>query len=107
MTVGNGGTVTAQIPAAGATLMKDGGKIILYTGGETPKDTIEVPDVTGKTAEAANRMITNAGLNLSVSGTTSNQDATVSTQTPAAGTKVPGGSVVEITMRVTSGVADD
>ena len=52
-------------------------------------------------------MITNAGLNLSVSGTTSNQDATVSVQTPAAGTKVPEGSVVEITMRVTSGVADD
>lgn len=107
VTVGNGGTVTAQIPAAGATLMKDGGKIILYTGGETPKDTIEVPDVTGKTAEAANRIITNAGLNLSVSGTTSNQDATVSVQTPAAGTKVPEGSVVEIAMRVTNGVADD
>ena len=105
--VGSGDTVTGQVPAAGSSMLKDGGKILLYTGGETPKDTVEVPDVSGMTAEAANRMIINAGLNISVSGTSSNSEALVASQTPAAGTAVPEGTVVEITMRVVNGVADD
>ena len=52
-------------------------------------------------------MIIDAGLNISVSGTSSNSDALVASQTPAAGTAVPEGTVVEITMRVVNGVADD
>lgn len=107
MVVGNGDTVTSQVPQAGSTVTKDGGKIILYTGGESPKATVEVPDVIGKSAEAANRLLTNAGLNVSITGTTQSSDATVASQTVAAGESVPEGTVVQISMRVTSNVADD
>lgn len=105
--VGSGDTITGQVPAAGSTIAKDGGKIILYTGGETPKDTVEVPDVAGKTAEQANLILTNAGLNISITGTTSNADATIVSQSVAAGTKVPEGTAVEVTVRVLTNAADD
>ncbi len=105
--IGNGETITGQVPAAGATIAKDGGKVILYTGGESPKDTVDVPDVTGKTAEQANLVLTNAGLNVSISGTTSNAEATVVTQSVAAGEKVPEGTVVEVSVRVLTNAADD
>lgn len=105
--VGSGDTVTGQVPAAGSTVSKDGGKIILYTGGEEPKDTVEVPDVSGKTAEQANIILTNAGLNVSITGTTSNADATIVAQSVEAGSKVPEGTVVEVTVRVLTNAADD
>lgn len=105
--VGSGDTITGQVPAAGCTIAKDGGKIILYTGGESPKDTVEVPDVSGKNAEQANLILTNAGLNISITGTTSNADATIVSQSVAAGTKVPEGTVVEVSVRVMTNAADD
>lgn len=107
MVIGSGDTITNQVPQAGATVSKDGGKIILYTGSAAPTDTVEVPDVIGKSAEAANRLLTNAGLNVSIVGTTQSNDATVASQTVAAGELVPEGTVVQISMRVTSNVADD
>lgn len=105
--VGSGDKITGQVPAAGAAISKDGGKIILYTGGESPKDTVEVPDVSGKTAEQANVILTNAGLNISISGTTSNSEATIVTQSVEAGAKVPEGTVVEVSVRVLTNAADD
>lgn len=105
--VGSGDTIVRQVPQAGSTVTKDGGKVILYTGGEEPKDTAEVPDVMGKSAEAANRLLINAGLNVSISGATQSNDAVVSSQSVAAGEKVPEGTVVKISMRITSNMSDD
>ena len=105
--VGNGDKITGQTPAPGSTMSKDGGKVILYTGGETPKDTVEVPDIVGKNAEQANVTLINAGLNISVSGNTAHADSTVMKQSVPAGTKVPEGTLVEISLRVMSNAADD
>ena len=49
-TVGDGETVTGQIPAANATI-PGGSQVVLYMGAEMPTDQVQVPDVTGKTAE--------------------------------------------------------
>ncbi len=104
--VGDGDTVTAQVPAAGASIFKDTGKLILYTGEETPKNTVTVPDLVGKTAEAANRLLVNAGLNVSITGATNGDTATVISQSPAAGESVPAATVVTIEVRHL-GLTDD
>ena len=103
---GSGDTVTAQVPAVGSTVFKDGGRVILYTGSETPKNTVTVPDLVGKTAEAANRLIVNAGLNAAVTGASNGDTATVIAQSPAAGTAVPPATVVTVELRHL-GLADD
>ena len=97
--VGTGTTVTGQVPAAGSTLSKESGRFILYTDGEEAKNTIEVPNVVGKSAEAANRMLVNAGLNVSVKGASNSSESTVAVQSIAAGTMAPAGTVVEISLR--------
>lgn len=104
--VGEGDTVTAQVPAGGSTLFKDSGKLILYTGEEAPKNTVIVPDLVGKSAEAANRLIINSGLNIAVTGATNGDTATVIHQSPAAGEKVPAATLVTIELRHL-GLTDD
>ena len=109
--VGDGLTVTGQVPEAGSMLNRENGRVILYTDGSTEEDRAEsmvtVPDVTGKSAEAANRILTNAGLNVSIGGVDDNVDATVATQSIAPGTEVPAGTVVKVTLRSTTNVTDD
>ena len=106
--VGEGTTVTGQVPEAGSMLNRESGRVILYTDGSDPADNmVTVPDVTGKSAEAANRILTNAGLNVSFGGVDDNADATVATQSVAPGTEVPEGTVIKVTLRSTTNVTDD
>ena len=70
-----------------------------YTDGEEAKNTVEVPNVVGKSAEAANRILINAGLNVSVKGASNSSESTVAVQSIAEKTMVPAGTVVEISLR--------
>jgi len=97
--IGDGDKITAQIPKGGSTIAKDSGKLLLYTGDAEPKSSVAVPDVVGKTAEAANRNIINLGLNIKIEGASGGNGATVISQTPAAGDVVPVGTVVTIELR--------
>ena len=97
--VGNGGTVTAQIPEAGSKISSDTGLLILYTGEETPSQNIVVPDLTGMTAYNANNAVVNEGLNVIFTGSTNGSTAVVVNQYPAAGTRVARGTIVEIELR--------
>ncbi len=100
--VGTGETVTSQIPQGGSSLSKDTGKIILYTGNEMPKNTVTVPNVEGKSAATANRMLINAGLNIKIQGAqnyTNGEGAFVISQSPAAGEAVTRGSIVTVEFR--------
>ncbi len=45
-TVGDGDTVTGQIPAPGASI-PGGSQVVLYMGEEVPTDQVEVPNVVG------------------------------------------------------------
>jgi len=99
--------VTGQIPEAGSMLNRENGRVILYTDGSSPESSVTVPDVSGKSAEAANRILTNAGLNVSIGGADDNADATVSSQSVAPGTAVPEGTIIKITLRSTTNVEDD
>lgn len=64
-TVGTGETVTAQVPAGGAVI-PGGSETVLYLD-QQPEDTaILVPDVAGKDAETASKLLTDAGLYMKI-----------------------------------------
>ena len=107
--VGGGDIVTAQSPASGTVVSNIAKVVILYTNGEEPKGTVTVPNVVGKTAEAANRLIINENLNIRIEGAanfTSGSGATVIEQSPAAGESVPEGTVITLTFRHLSDLTD-
>ena len=97
--IGDGDTVTAQIPEAGSKISSDTGLLILYTGEETPANTVEVPDLMGMSAYNANNAAGSLDLNVTFYGSTNGSTATVINQYPAAGTKVPRGTIIEIELR--------
>ncbi len=104
------GTVTAQSPAAGETLLK-GGTAVLYT--DTPSnETVLVPSVVGKTLSEANKLLADSGLNVQVHGWTADvknvnvtRQAIVSAQSKAQGTSVPRGTIVDITLLYQDAIA--
>ena len=73
-------------------------EIVLYLGAEKPTDPCTVPNVVGLTAAAANQRLTDAGLILKISGTTSSSSGNVValSQDRAEGTEVPAGTVVTV-----------
>ena len=96
-TVGNGDTVTDQTPAGGA-IVPGNATIILYLGQEKPDDPCTVPSVVGMSASEANKAITNAGLIMKVTGTTTASSGNVYaiSQSLDAGTEVEAGTVVTV-----------
>lgn len=93
---GSGETVTGQVPGAGAVI-PGGSEIILYFGQPQEETSIIVPDVTGKSAQEANSLLTAAGLYMKVIGATGSEGTIVaSSQTPQAGETVKSGTVVEV-----------
>ncbi|MBR5444903.1 MAG: PASTA domain-containing protein [Clostridia bacterium] len=97
--IGGGDTVTAQVPAAGSQISAEDGRLILYTGEAKPVDSISVPDLTGMTAFNANKVLVQAGLNPMYEGSLNGNTATVISQSPAAGTMVTKGTVVNVVLR--------
>lgn len=96
--VGNGDTVTDQLPAASATVAR-GTKIIIYAGTAKPETETTVPDLSNKSYSAAKTALENAGLFISTSGVLPSADnAAVSMQSIAAGDSVPYGSVVNVVL---------
>jgi stage V sporulation protein D (sporulation-specific penicillin-binding protein) len=97
--IGNGETVTSQIPAAGDPLPKNG-RIVIYTGDAKAANTISVPDLIGKTPQQVNQVLSDAGLNVDFSGTAIN-DSTVKAylQDHTPGSKVTPGTVITVKFR--------
>ena len=94
--IGNGSTVTSQIPKGGSTL-PDGSTVVLYTEYMQGQQ-VEIPNLIGLTASEANVALNNRGLNIKEvnTNTSSTGTAKVNKQTPAAGTMVDSGTVVEV-----------
>jgi len=96
--VGGGETVTDQLPAAGATVVK-GTRIILYAGVEKDSDSVAVPDLSGMTYSAAKATLEDHGLFIRSTGVGLNGNyITVTSQSVAAGETVTRGSVIEVTL---------
>ena len=99
-TVGEGDTVTDQIPAASSTVPRSA-KIIMYMGEEKPVDTVTVPNLVGYTIEDVKYIMSfNTGIYLKTEGAThSSSDSTAiysSSQDIEPGTEVDRGTVVTV-----------
>lgn len=96
-TVGSGAEVTAQTPDGGA-IVPNNASIVLYLGEEKNNDLRAVPNVVGLTAAEANQRLTNAGLIMRVTGTTSTDSGNVKaiSQDREEGTEMAPGSVVTV-----------
>ena len=108
-TVGDGEKVTDQTPVGG-TIVPNNATIILYLGEAKPDAPCTVPNVVGKTAAEANRLITNAGLIMRVEGATTTGTAAGNiraiSQDLAEGTELEAGGVVTVRFGTQSATAD-
>ena len=101
--IGSGEKVVSQSPICGVEMNHDKGHIILYTENTAPTYTV-VPDVMGKSAMEANKLLIDAGLNLAFEGVANRNigtGAVVVQQSIAPQTSVAKGSVVTLTFLYT------
>ena len=103
--VGGGDKVVSQSPAAGTSINKDYGVVVLYTEKtDMSSDMTTVPNLIGKSSVAANQLLVNYDLNVKIEGV-NNPNASVTNlptvikQSVEAGTKVPRGTVITIEFR--------
>ena len=102
--IGDGTSVYSQKPAAGSTIFVSDGKIYLYTEEDGEDDnTVTVPNLIEYTARDGRNALVERGLNVNVDGSLKAAGALVMKQTPKAGTKIPKGSIVTISVRALNG----
>ncbi|MBR5479023.1 MAG: PASTA domain-containing protein [Clostridia bacterium] len=106
-TVGEGDTITGQIPAGGSVIPSTA-QVILYCGAPAPTDKVKMPNVKGLTVAEANREITNAGLIMKPLGAVnSSTTATTATgQQYAPDTELARGTVVTVDFYATDEVSE-
>ncbi len=106
-TVGEGDTITGQIPAGGSVIPNNA-QVILYCGEPAPTDKVQMPNVKGLTMTEANREITNAGLIMKPQGAVNraSSTATASGQQYAPGTQLDRGTVVTVDFYATAEVSE-
>lgn len=97
--VGDGNSVIMQVPRADSLLTGANGSVILYTSLESVEENIIVPDLTGLTANEANKKLLSLGFNIRAEGNLSDINAKVYTQYPKAGESTKRGTVVTVNFR--------
>lgn len=97
----DGTEVTGQVPSAG-TVMPSGSTVMLYMGDIPLSDyrMSTVPNVIGMTVEEANKALSEAGLNISISGAATGSEAKAISQSVNSGLSVYRGSVIEVNFLV-------
>ena len=94
--VGEGETVTGQIPAAGQSV-PGGSQVLVYLGEEVPEKTVTVPDFTGMTRQQASDEAGKLGLYILVTGSDEiSAGVVVTSQSAAAGETVPIGTTITL-----------
>lgn len=92
---GSEARITAQIPAAGATVA-GGTKAVLYLGGTKPEKQVTVPQLTGMTLSQARTALQNLGLYIRASGGVSDGAQTVTKQDVSSSEQVDYGTVITV-----------
>lgn len=88
-------TIQDQIPKPNVEVLENS-TIILYTEADADKVMVTVPNVYGKSSGEATSLLKNVGLNINIEGL-----GTADSQSPAAGTKVERGSIVNVNFKIT------
>ncbi len=96
-TIGEGDTVSRQVPAAG-TGIPGGSTVILYLGDAAPEESAAVPDVTGMTYEKARSALEKAGFFMRASGVSTyyGNSTTAERQSVAGGDVAAIGTVIDV-----------
>lgn len=94
---GSGNTIIDQLPKPGAKLPEKS-MVILYTENTKLITKVVVPDVTNKSPLDANKILTDADLNIKITGF-----GAAMNQHPAAGSEVAPGTVVNVEFRLMEG----
>lgn len=104
--IGNGTSVLRQVPKAGEGLAHNS-TVVLYTD-DTTSGLVTVPNVVGMTATSANKALVDAGLNVSISGTSLEfLDGAISVaQSVEQGEVVERGTVISVEFRHFSNITD-
>lgn len=97
----DGTEVTGQVPSAG-TVTPSGSTVMLYMGDIPLSDyrMSTVPNVIGMTVEEANKALSEAGLNISITGAATGSEAKAVSQSVNSGLVVYRGSVIEVNFLV-------
>ena len=97
----DGTEVTGQVPSAG-TVMPSGSTVMLYMEDIPLSDyrMSTVPNVIGMTVEEANKALSEAGLNISITGAATGSEAKAVSQSVNSGLVVYRGSVIEVNFLV-------
>ena len=97
--IGDGDTITDQVPSPNVRLAI-GSTVIIYAGGEKPRNTVVVPNVAGKTYKAARAYFAIYGLYLNTVGVepTNSDTVVVQRQGVEAGMEVAYGTVIEVSL---------
>lgn len=103
--VGNGDTVVAQYPDAGRDIPTDG-MVVVYTDSEDTGHTVTVPDFNGCTVSEANRIASNSGLNIKISGSSLSSVVYAYKQSIDAGSDVNMGEIITVSFKTTVDVSD-
>ena len=102
--IGEGDTVTAQVPANGQTV-PGGSEILLYLGETPPERMVEVPDFTGMNRGQASDAAGLLGLYILVTGNSEiSTGVTVTAQSVPAGTQTAVGTTITLTFTDTTAV---
>ena len=97
-TIGSGGTVTNQLPAAGSTLASDT-QVILYLEADISQETELMPELSGMSYEEARDVMSYYGLYISSRTTVTDAGKqTVYSQSLPAGAELEHGTIVEVTL---------
>ena len=97
VTVGEGETVTAQIPAAGQGIPGNS-QVLLYLGEQSEEKTVTVPDFTGMNRQQAGDTALSLGMYVLVTGNTElSPNVTVTAQSEPKDTQVPLGTTITLT----------
>ncbi len=97
-TIGEGGTVTEQLPAAGASIAA-GTEMIVYLGREISGDTESVPDLTGMSYQRARDTLSYYGIYIRTkSQVTDPTVQIVSSQSVPVGALLDHGGIIEVTL---------
>lgn len=107
-TIGDGDTITDQVPSGGVKI-PTGSQVILYMGGEKSTELITVPNVLGEHPDTAQSRLKSNNLYMRRTGIKSSQtnsQTQATQQDPAPGTQVPIGTVITVSFENTTGVSD-
>ncbi|MDR0315065.1 MAG: PASTA domain-containing protein [Oscillospiraceae bacterium] len=104
-TIGTGKKVVNQTPSYNQILPKNG-IVVLYTEEQSETTKTVVPKLIGLTLAQANKAAIDAGVNIKVSGYTSDSDIVSYRQSVAEGTQVAMGTIITVSFKTNANVSD-